>query len=377
MKKLTVVFAFVLCAALACPGQAASTSSPAQSASSSSPAQRRRTATTPAAAASERTGETSAAQLTGLYRIDLERSDKLYSVVAGASSNLPFGEQQKFFIDLTVRLTPPDLLAIERRGRRITLASSRAPRIDFDADGITHSERGGDGQTVNTLAALRANGLTVSVSGQSEDKFNVTFEPLEGGRALRVTRRLSNEQLMQPVLIRSVYEKISGIPQWDIYDAPPRRRDLPPINRPPVASADTPAAPVSRGVERNAASTLRRALEDWIAATNARDIERQLTFYPPVVSAFYLQRNVTRAAVRAEKERVFLQARSIDVRADAPELIFQDSGRAAVMRFRKSYAVSGGGVGRDRSGEVVQELRWRLTPQGWKIYSERDVRVIR
>jgi ketosteroid isomerase-like protein len=361
MKKLTSVFAWVLCAALACVGQTASTSS----------AQRRRTASPPVAAAGE--AATAAAQLTGLYRINLERSDKLYSVVAGASSNLPFGEQQKFFIDLTVRLTPPDLLAIERRGRRITLASSRAPRIDFDADGITHSERGGDGQIVNTLAALRAGGLTVSVSGQSDDKFNVTFEPLEDGRALRVTRRLSNEQLTQPVLIHSVYEKISSVPQWDIYDAP-RRPDLLPNARPPIASSDAPA-PAPRAVERDAASTLRRALDDWLAATNARDITRQMNFYPPVVAAFYLQRNVTRAAVRAEKERVFQGARTIDVRADAPELIFQESGRAAVMRFRKSYAVEGGG--RNRRGEVVQELRWRLTPQGWKIYSERDIRVIR
>ncbi|MCA1565222.1 MAG: hypothetical protein LC803_06235 [Acidobacteria bacterium] len=340
MKKLTSVFALMLCAAVACLGQTAS--------------------------------PPTAAQLTGLYRIDLARSDKLYSVVAGASSNLPFGEQQRFFIDLTVRLTPPDLLAIERRGRRITLASSRAPRIDFDADGITHSERGGDGQTVNTLAALRPNGLTVSVSGQSGDKFNVTFEPLEGGRALRVTRRLSNEQLTQPVLIHSVYEKISGIPQWDIYDAPPPRPGLPPEN-PPVASAGA-SARTARGVERDAA-TLRRALDEWIAATNARDIDRQMSFYPPVVRAFYLQRNASRGAVRAEKERVFLNARSIEVRADAPELIFQESGRAAVMRFRKTYAIEGSG--QNRSGEVIQELRWQLTPQGWKIYSERDVRVIR
>jgi ketosteroid isomerase-like protein len=338
MKKLTGVFVLMLCAAVACLGQ---------------------TASPPAAA-----------QLTGLYRIDLARSDKLYSVVAGASSNLPFGEQQKFFIDLTVRLTPPDLLAIERRGRRITLASSRAPRIDFDADGVTHSERGGDGQIVNTLAALRPNGLTVSVSGQSGDKFNVTFEPLEGGRALRVTRRLNNEQLTQPVLIHSVYEKISGIPQWDIYDAPPPRPGLPPEN-PPVASAPARSA---RGVERDAA-TLRRALDEWIAATNARDIDRQMSFYPPVLRAFYLQRNASRGSVRAEKERVFLSARSVEVRADAPELIFQESGRAAVMRFRKSYAIEGGG--QNRSGAVIQELRWQLTPQGWKIFSERDVRVIR
>jgi ketosteroid isomerase-like protein len=361
MKKPVNVFALMLCAALACLGQTAS----------SPPAQRHRAATSPAGAPA---GEAAAAQLTGLYRIDLARSDRLYSVVAGASSNLPFGEQQKFFIDLTVRLTPPDLLAIERRGRRITLASSRAPRIDFDADGITHSERGGDGQTVNTLAALRANGLTVSVSGQSEDKFNVTFEPLEDGRSLRVTRRLSNEQLTQPVLIRSVYEKISGVPQWDIYDAPPRRPDLPPA-RPPVASASDLPAPAPRRGERDEAAVLRRALDDWLAATNARDIDRQMSFYPPVVRVFYLTHNASRGAVRAEKERVFLRARAIDVRADAPELIFQESGRAAVMRFRKSYAIDGGG--QTRRGEVVQELRWQLTPQGWKIFSERDVRVIR
>ncbi|HYG11583.1 MAG TPA: hypothetical protein VD835_16670 [Pyrinomonadaceae bacterium] len=359
MKKLTGVFALLLCAALACPGQTAS----------SGAAQRRRTATSPSA------GETAAAQLTGLYRIDLARSDKLYSVVAGASSKLPFGEQQKFFIDLTVRLTPPDLLAIERRGRRITLASSRAPRIDFEADGITHSERGGDGQTVNTLAALRANGLMVSVSSRSEDKFNVMFEPLEGGRYLRVTRRLSNEQLTQPVLIHSVYEKISGVPQWDIYDAPTRRPTTPPSTRPPVAVSSSGAPARTSGDEPAEADALRRALEDWIAATNARDIDRQMTFYPPVVNAFYLTRNAPRAAVRAEKERVFRRARTIDVRADAPELIFQETGRAAVMRFRKSYAIEGGG--QNRRGQVIQELRWRLTPQGWKIFSERDVRVIR
>jgi len=313
-----------------------------------------------------------ATQLTGLYRIDLARSDKLYSVVAGASSNLPFGEQQKFFIDLTVRLTPPDLLAIERRGQLVTLASSRAPRITFAADGVTHSERSGDGQIVNTRAMLRANELIVSVSSRGEDKFNVTFEPIEDGRYLRVTRRLSSEQLTQPVLIRSVYEKISAVPQWDIYDAPPR-----PATPDRNTAAATAAAPPPNfaSVEEESARILRRALEDWIAATNARDIERQMDFYPPVLQAFYLSRNTSRAAVRAEKERIFGQARTIDVRAAAPELIFQTSNRAAVMRFRKSYVVEGGG--QNRRGEVVQELRWQRTPQGWKIFSERDVRVIR
>jgi ketosteroid isomerase-like protein len=366
MKKLTGASAFVLCAALACLGQTASPSSAAQ---------RQRTVAASSSAASR--VEVADAQLTGLYRIDLARSDKLYSVVAGATSNLPFGEQQKFFIDLTVRLTPPDLLAIERRGGRITLASSRAPRISFEADGLTHSERSGGGQIVNTRATLRANSLTVSVSGASTDKFSVAFEPLEDGRFMRVTRRLHNEQLNDPVIIRSVYEKISDAAQWDIYDTPSRPATMTPdqtIASNSTATSDAAAASPAAGSNQTA-YFLRRALEDWIAATNARDIERQMSFYPPVLRAFYLTRNAPREAVRAEKVRVFQHARTIDVRAAAPELIIQEQGRAAVMRFRKTYVIEGGG--QNRSGEVVQELRWQLTPDGWKIFSERDVRVIR
>jgi hypothetical protein len=67
--------------------------------------------------------------LNGVYRIDTEESDKLYSVIEGATSKVPYSEQQQFFMDLAVRLTPPDLLAIECRGSRISLGSSRAPRV--------------------------------------------------------------------------------------------------------------------------------------------------------------------------------------------------------------------------------------------------------
>jgi hypothetical protein len=45
------------------------------------------------------------------------------------------------------------------------------------------------------------------------------------------------------------------------------------------------------------------------------------------------------------------------------------------MRFRKRYEIEGGPAA--RRGEVVQELRWRRADDGWKIYSERDIRVIR
>lgn len=132
--------------------------------------------------------------------------------------------------------------------------------------------------------------------------------------------------------------------------------------------------PMSAAQGSDARETLRGALDEWIAATNARDIQRQMDFYNQKVNAFYLTRNVPREAVRAEKSRVFGRADRIDIRAAAPGIRLSRDGRTATMRFRKKYAIEGGGE--DRRGEVVQELRWHRTDDGWKIVSERDLRVI-
>jgi ketosteroid isomerase-like protein len=127
--------------------------------------------------------------------------------------------------------------------------------------------------------------------------------------------------------------------------------------------------------EGDSRATLHAALNEWIAATNARDIQRHMDFYNQTVNAFYLTRNVPREAVRAEKSRVFSRADLVDIQAAAPDIRLSRDGRTATMRFRKKYAIQGGGE--DRRGEVVQELRWRRTADGWKIVSERDLSVIK
>ena len=308
--------------------------------------------------------------LTGVYRIDVASSDKLYSVVAGASSNLPFGEQQRFFMDLAVRLTPPDMLAIERRGRTISIASSRAPRISFDADGVTHTERAADGHLIRTRATINGDQLRVNTSGSSEDRFNVTFDPIENGRRLRVTRRIYAEQLNQPVVIQSIYNKISDVAEWSINIEPQ-------ATTPPVQSGVTPTTvkPASATTENDQANILRAALDEWIAATNARDLKKLMTFYMPEVKAFYLTRNVSQAVVRADKARAFRGADVIEVFAHEPEIIFPGSAQTAIMRFRKRYVIKD--RSRERRGEVIQELRWQRTHDRWKIISERDIKVIR
>ena len=119
---------------------------------------------------------------------------------------------------------------------------------------------------------------------------------------------------------------------------------------------------------------LRIALNEWIDATNNRDIEKQMSFYLPRLKAYYLTRSTARAFVRAEKARVFARAALIDIRAEDPEIIFQDGGRIAIMRYRKNYRIENGR--QSRRGAVIQELRWQRVGLEWRIFSERDIRVL-
>ena len=106
------------------------------------------------------------------------------------------------------------------------------------------------------------------------------------------------------------------------------------------------------------------------------DVDRHMRFYPPTVSVFYLEREVSRAAVRAEKQRVFGQADTVEMTATDPTITMSPDGNRATMRFRKQYVIAGPKV--NRSGEVLQEIVWVRTPDyGWRIDTEHDVAVLR
>jgi ketosteroid isomerase-like protein len=309
-------------------------------------------------------------RLTGVYRLNAEQSDRLYSVVSSASSNVPFGDQQRFFIDLTARLTPPDQLAIRRQGRVIDIASSRAPRTTFSADGRDRVERNPQG-ILRERAAVVGESFVLSSENSAGESYTATFTPFDGGSRLRVTRRIASRELNQPVVIRSVYDRISDVARWEIYGESRRGTAAGTES----AASSVAAEPAGHREELEQANALRASLNRWVEATNEKDIRRQMDFYVPTLLAYYLTRNTPRDAVRAEKARVFAGASVVAVSAEEPEIVFLPGGRAAVMRFRKRYRIEGGREG--RRGEVIQELRWRQTDGIWKIYSERDIRVIR
>jgi hypothetical protein len=162
---------------------------------------------------------TASNRLTGTYRLDTTRSDDARNIAESAVRSLPYRDRQRILDSLTVRLESPTSLAIDRRGRSVTIASSRAPQFTFEANGIERVETGSNGRTVRVRSTLNGDQLIVASSGDRGSDFTVTFDPIENGRSLRVTRRISDINLNAPVTVVTTYEKTSDIAQLDIYNS--------------------------------------------------------------------------------------------------------------------------------------------------------------
>jgi len=159
-----------------------------------------------------------ASRLTGTYRIDSARSDRVGRAARIATRGLSAEDQQRVREMLTRRLEAPEMIAIERNGRSLTIASSRAPQVIVEADGRDRTEQTPGGRTIRVNAALRGDQLTIASSGERGRDYSVNFESVDNGRQLRVTRRIDAENLDQPVTVISYYNKTSDVAQLDLYN---------------------------------------------------------------------------------------------------------------------------------------------------------------
>jgi hypothetical protein len=146
-------------------------------------------------------------RLAGTYRLDTARSDNASAAVYGATNSLPEADQLLILGGLMSRLESPDVLVIEQRGHAVTISSSNAPGVTFDADGRERSVRVANGRTVSARSTLSGGRLVVNSRGDRGTDFDVTFESRDDGRGLDVTRRLSADRYTQPFVVRSFYDR--------------------------------------------------------------------------------------------------------------------------------------------------------------------------
>jgi type IV secretion system protein VirB10 len=154
-------------------------------------------------------------RLTGTYQLDTSQSDNPALAAERATRSVAYGDRARLRDQLTRRLESPEQLAIDLRGRDVTLASSRAPQITFSADGIERVETTNSGRTIRARATISGDQLTVSSTGDRDNEFNVTFNPTDYGRKLQVTRSVSILGLSTPVVVQSIYNKTAEVAQFD------------------------------------------------------------------------------------------------------------------------------------------------------------------
>jgi hypothetical protein len=166
--------------------------------------------------------------MSGTYDLETTRGDNAQQAADMATRNLRQPQRDRAYQSLVRRLQPPTTLAIDRNGRTVTISSSSGPRATFDADGRTQNEPGPGGRMTATRAEFIGNRLSVSTSGNRNTDFLVTFEPLDNGRGLLVTRRLDSDDLRRPVTVQSYYRRVADQPRWDVYAPEPGYAPRPP-----------------------------------------------------------------------------------------------------------------------------------------------------
>lgn len=201
-------------------------------------------------------------KLSGTFELDSARSQDPRRALDQATSQLSSAERNRVSTAMQSRLNPPEVLVLERTQNRVTIESSRAPQMSFDVDGRPHTETTPNGRNITTRSTLYGDRLEVTANGLAGSDFAVSFEPLDNGQSLRVTRRLYSDSLRQPVVLESVYRRTSTTPDWNVYQTRPDpvRNDR---TYPPTTAAVVPDGTV-----------LTASLDNAINAGSARQGDR-------------------------------------------------------------------------------------------------------
>jgi hypothetical protein len=142
--------------------------------------------------------------LTGTYRLNASKSENTDQILS--ETNVAGAQRQ----DLQKKLEAPDQIAIDVRGAQVTLATSNSSPITFIADGTEKGDTDASGKAIRVRASLRGDELTIASLGGDTD-YTIILTPTDGGRALKVTRRITTEYLTETVFADSVYEKTNDI----------------------------------------------------------------------------------------------------------------------------------------------------------------------
>ena len=152
-------------------------------------------------------------RITGTYRLNRTLSDDIKMVLDRSDDVYTVAQRDRMRRNLERRLSSPDMMAIEKMGRTMSMASSLSPQVTFDVDGVARTETTNRGRTIRTTAIANRDSVEISYVGDRANDFYLTLSPTRDGQ-LRVTRRLYLENRNETVSVSSVYDKIDEVARW-------------------------------------------------------------------------------------------------------------------------------------------------------------------
>jgi len=180
---------------------------PSASTTTSAPVSRRNypaIKNTPARRTTPVSAPASNSALTGTFKLNASKSENTDQIIAG--TNVDGANRQ----DLQKKLETPDQIALDVRGNQVTFAASGTSPITFVADGSEKTETDSSGKTARMKATLRGQDLTIASLGGETD-YTIIFSPVDGGRSLKVTRRITTDYLSETVFADSFYERTADV----------------------------------------------------------------------------------------------------------------------------------------------------------------------
>jgi len=158
--------------------------------------------------------QNSRTDLNGTYRLNIAQSDNVGNVVGSMVDRYYNGNQrERVKNNLERRLTPPDMMAIERSGQQVTIGSNLSEQITFTADGRGRTETNDNGRSMTITANSSGEGVILNYEGDRMNDFYVSFMPMTSGQ-LKVMRRVYLENRNETVTVTSVYDKVNPTAQW-------------------------------------------------------------------------------------------------------------------------------------------------------------------
>lgn len=148
--------------------------------------------------------------ISGDFSLDRTASEDPSTIVDTVATRQALTPVQKR--SLAAKLESSQSLSISTQGNQVSIitASGAAPAV-FTADGVARSGRGRDGSSMSVTARFDGDALTISSIGSNSD-YTVVFAPMDGGRTIRVTKRVTTPYLSETIFVDSVYRRIGSGP---------------------------------------------------------------------------------------------------------------------------------------------------------------------